>query len=135
LKKNNFKKINIKMSNENSLINNTETSNVTISNIPENIEKRWELVNKIEEGLNNLLETYNNNTKLKAYKKKLEKMKNLKEQLSKQEQDLKLANIVTLRERNVYLEKLRNIEEIGEEKDWEDEEGFLQVIQDLLYKD
>jgi cell shape-determining protein MreC len=123
------------MSNENSLINNTETSNVTISNIPENIEKRWELVSKIEEGLNNLLETYNNNTKLKAYKKKLEKMKNLKEQLSKQEQDLKLANIVTLRERNVYLEKLRNIEEIGEEKDWEDEEGFLQVIQDLLYKD
>jgi cell shape-determining protein MreC len=123
------------MSNENSLINNTETSNVTISNIPENIEKRWELVNKIEEGLNNLLETYNNNTKLKAYKKKLEKMKNLKEQLSKQEQDLKLANIVTLRERNVYLEKLRNIEEIGDEKDWEDEEGFLQVIQDLLYKD
>lgn len=123
------------MSNENSLINNTETSNVTISNIPENIEKRWELVSKIEEGLNNLLETYNNNTKLKAYKKKLEKMKNLKEQLSKQEQDLKLANIVTLRERNVYLEKLRNIEEIGDEKDWEDEEGFLQVIQDLLYKD
>ena len=123
------------MSNENSLINNTETSNVTISNIPENIEKRWELVSKIEEGLNNLLETYNNNTKLKAYKKKLEKMKNLKEQLSKQEQDLKLANIVTLRERNVYLEKLRNIEEIGEEKDWEDEEGFLQVIKDLLYKD
>ncbi len=123
------------MSNENSLINNTETSNVTISNIPENIEKRWELVNKIEEGLNNLLETYNNNTKLKAYKKKLEKMKNLKEQLSKQEQDLKLANIVTLRERNVYLEKLRNIEEIGDKKDWEDEEGFLQVIQDLLYKD
>ena len=123
------------MSNENSLINNTETSNVTISNIPENIEKRWELVSKIEEGLNNLLETYNNNTKLKAYKKKLEKMKNLKEQLSKQEQDLKLANIVTLRERNVYLEKLRNIEEIGEEKDWEDEEGFLQVIHDLLYKD
>ena len=119
------------MSNENSLINNTETSNVTISNIPENIEKRWELVSKIEEGLNNLLETYNNNTKLKAYKK----MKNLKEQLSKQEQDLKLANIVTLRERNVYLEKLRNIEEIGDEKDWEDEEGFLQVIQDLLYKD
>ena len=123
------------MSNENSLINNTETSNVTISNIPENIEKRWELVSKIEEGLNNLLETYNNNTKLKAYKKKLEKMKNLKEQLSKQEQDLKLANIVTLRERNVYLEKLRNIEEIGEKKDWEDEEGFLQVIHDLLYKD
>ena len=123
------------MSNENSLINNTETSNVTISNIPENIEKRWELVSKIEEGLNNLLETYNNNTKLKAYKKKLEKMKNLKEQLSKQEQDLKLANIVTLRERNVYLEKLRNIEEIGDKKDWEDEEGFLQVIQDLLYKD
>ena len=123
------------MSNENSLINNTETSNVTISNIPENIEKRWELVNKIEEGLNNLLETYNNNTKLKAYKKKLEKMKNLKEQLSKQEQDLKLANIVTLRERNVYLEKLRNIEEIGDKKDWEDEEGFLQAIQDLLYKD
>ena len=62
-------------------------------------------------------------------------MKNLKEQLSKQEQDLKLANIVTLRERNVYLEKLRNIEEIGDKKDWEDEEGFLQVIQDLLYKD
>ena len=123
------------MSNENSLINNTETSNVTISNIPENIEKRWELLSKIEEGLNNLLETYNNNKKLKAYKKKLEKMKNLKEQLSKQEQDLKLANIVTLRERNVYLEKLRNIEEIGDEKDWEDEEGFLQIIQDLLYKD
>ena len=48
---------------------------------------------------------------------------------------MKLAKIITLRERNLYLEKLREVEEYGDGLEWKDSEGILKELKTLLYAD
>ena len=98
-------------------------------------KKRWELLPKIKQGLDELSNQNKNNPKIKALQLALDKMINMKNTLSQQENNLKLGKLISLRERNVYLEKLRQIEEYGENLDWKDEEGFLTQINTLLYND
>ena len=98
-------------------------------------KKRWELLPKIKQGLDELSNQNKNNPKIKALQLALDKMISMKEHLSKQENDLKLGKLIALRERNAYLEKLRQIEEYGENLEWKDEEGFLDQINNLLYND
>jgi hypothetical protein len=59
----------------------------------------------------------------------------MREKISKQGEDLKLSLLISSRERNVYLEKLRKIEEFCEEKNWEDGDGLLKEIYNTLYGD
>ena len=98
-------------------------------------KKRWELLPKIKQGLDELSNQNKNNPKIKALQLALDKMINMKNTLSQQENNLKLGKLISLRERNVYLEKLRQIEEYGENLEWKDEEGFLNQINNLLYND
>ena len=98
-------------------------------------KKRWELLPKIKQGLDELSDRNKNNPKIKALQLALDKMINMKNNLTQQENNLKLGKLISLRERNVYLEKLRKIEEYGENLDWKDEEGFLTQINTLLYND
>ena len=98
-------------------------------------KKRWELLPKIKQGLDELSNQNKNNPKIKALQLALDKMISMKNTLSQQESNLKLGKLISLRERNVYLEKLRQIEEYGENLDWKDEEGFLNQINTLLYND
>ena len=64
-----------------------------------------------------------------------DKFKELKDNFLKQEENLKLRLLISSRERNVYLEKLRKIEEYCEEKNWEDKDGLLKEIYEILYND
>jgi len=64
-----------------------------------------------------------------------ESFKNLKEKISKQQETLKLKLLIASRERNVYLEKLRKVEEYGEGKSWKDEKNVLKKIYEILYND
>ena len=98
-------------------------------------KKRWELLPKIKQGLDELSNQNKNNPKIKALQLALDKMINMKNTLAQQENNLKLGKLISLRERNVYLEKLRQIEEYGDNLDWKDEEGFLTQINTLLYND
>jgi hypothetical protein len=59
----------------------------------------------------------------------------MKDSLTKQEDELKLHLLISSRERNVYLEKLRKVEEFCESKDWSDTNGILRQIYDILYND
>jgi len=59
----------------------------------------------------------------------------LKEKVIKQQENLKLRLLIASRERNVYLEKLRKVEEYGEEKNWSGEKNVLKKIYDILYND
>jgi hypothetical protein len=43
--------------------------------------------------------------------------------------------LISSRERNVYLEKLRKIEEFCEEKNWDEPSGLLKSIYEILYND
>jgi hypothetical protein len=57
--------------------------------------------------------------------KRLERIKNLNNNVSKNESELKLEYILLMRERNVYFEKLKMIQGLGENNGWEDETGML----------
>lgn len=104
-------------------------------------EKRWELLSGVQKGIEELLNEYDalQDTKeideVKILIDSLKRMKDIKEKITSQEEELKLRLLISSRERNVYLEKLRKIEEYGEDKEWKDEDGFLSQISEILYSD
>jgi hypothetical protein len=59
----------------------------------------------------------------------------MREKIINQSENLQLTLLISSRERNVYLEKLRKIEEFCEEKNWEDSDGTLKEIYNILYGD
>jgi len=99
-----------------------------------NKEKRWELLEGVEKGIEEL-KLESNNPEIKSLLSSLQKMKELKKSLSAQEEELKLRLLISSRERNVYLEKLRKIEEFGEENKWIDNSGYLSRLSEILYND
>ncbi len=98
-------------------------------------ENKWELLPQIQQKLDELIEQNNNNTTIINLKTKFDKIEELKNKLTEQGNNLKLAKIISLRERNLYLEKLRQIEEYGDELQWKDSEGILKELNTLLYTD
>ena len=98
-------------------------------------ENKWELLPQIQQKLDELIEQNNNNATIINLKTKFDKIEELKNKLTEQGNNLKLAKIITLRERNLYLEKLRQIEEYGDELQWKDSEGILKELNTLLYTD
>lgn len=100
-----------------------------------NKEKRWELLEGVEKGIEELKLEQSNNPEIDTLLSSLQKMKELKKALSSQEEELKLRLLISSRERNVYLEKLRKIEEFGEESKWIDNTGYLSRLSEILYND
>jgi len=64
----------------------------------------------------------------------INRLKELKDNIKKQDENLKLRSLISSRERNVLLEKLRNIESHCEEKNWDDTENVMKDIYSILYK-
>ena len=121
-----------------SSINNEPLSGSRISKLSKvnlSKENKWELLPQIQQKLDELIEQNNNNTTIINLKTKFDKIEELKNKLTEQGNNLKLAKIITLRERNLYLEKLRQIEEYGDELQWKDSEGILKELNTLLYTD
>ncbi len=58
----------------------------------------------------------------------------MKDNIKKQDENLKLRSLISSRERNVLLEKLRNIESHCEEKNWDDPDNVMKDIYAILYK-
>lgn len=102
-------------------------------------EKRWELIYGVQKGIEDLFQytSFVDKVELQMLLDSLDKMKNLKDKISNQEKELKLRLLVSSRERNVYLEKLRKIEEYGESKNWKDDNSveLFSKLSDLLYND
>lgn len=104
-------------------------------------EKRWELISGVEKGMQDLLQEYAEDEdnlatqELSILIDSLKKMKKQKDAILLQEEELKLRLLISSRERNVYLEKLRKIEEYGEENNWKDDNNYLIKISEILYND
>lgn len=95
-------------------------------------DKRWELLTEVKRGLQELpMES----PEIPKLIETTEKLQELKEKISMQQEDLKLEYLISCRERNVYLEKLRKAEEFCEDKNWTDEDGIMKDIYDILYND
>ena len=121
-----------------SSINNEPLSGSRISKLSKvnlSKENKWELLPQIQQKLDELIEQNNNNATIINLKTKFDKIEELKNKLIEQGNNLKLAKIISLRERNLYLEKLRQIEEYGDELQWKDSEGILKELNTLLYTD
>ena len=121
-----------------SSINNEPLSGSRISKLSKvnlSKENKWELLPQIQQKLDELIEQNNNNSTIINLKSKFDKIEELKNKLIEQGNNLKLAKIITLRERNLYLEKLRQIEEYGDELQWKDSERILKELNTLLYTD
>jgi hypothetical protein len=114
--------------------NANSNSQTSLSNTGK--DKRWELLNEVKKGLVELnSETLGNYPEIQSLIQNTDKFKEMKEKIAKQEENLKLELLISSRERNVYLEKLRKIEEFCEDKNWEDPDGLLKEIYDILYVD
>lgn len=98
-------------------------------------EKRWDLLEGVQRGIEELKLEESNNSEIDLLLSSLKMMKDLKEKLNVQEEELKLRLLICSRERNVYLEKLRKIEEFGEEHEWKDSIGFMSKLSEILYSD
>ena len=99
-----------------------------------NKEKRWDLLDGVQNGIEELKDD-NKNPEIDVLLQSLKKMRDLKQSITSQEEELKLRLLVSSRERNVYLEKLRKIEEYGEQKEWKDPIGYLSQLSEILYSD
>lgn len=119
-------------------IQRRESSSKTIE------ERRWELLKGVRKSLEDLNQKELENQSLTRFKlnqknysliEAADQFKNFKEKISKQQENLKLRLLIASRERNVYLEKLRKVEEYGEDKNWNDENNLLKKIYEILYND
>ena len=130
--------MNIKIVRENSDLPSQKPGNITSSTTSTSSgikEKKWELLGGVKKGLEEIAVQSRNNPEIKSLIENTDKLKDTREKILRQEEELKLSLLISSRERNVYLEKLRKIEEFGEEKNWEDEEGLLKDIYGILYCD
>jgi len=62
----------------------------------------------------------------------LEKIHSLNGKLEKDEEKLKLEYIMLLKEKHTFVNKLKAIENLGDNFDWDDQSGVLQKIKPLI---
>jgi hypothetical protein len=64
-----------------------------------------------------------------------DKLQQMRGKIQNQTENLKLTLLISCRERNVYFEKLRKIEEFCEDRKWEDNKGYMKEMYNILYGD
>ena len=84
------------------------------------IELLIERKSQLEDLLENESEVLSQQLQVKMKQKiaKLDKLINLATDLQQQESTLKVQYLTLIKERNVYFDKLRRIEVVGEENEW-----------------
>ena len=127
--------ISVNSSNNISAIYNPNNISNNISTTSQNGGKKWDLLGGVKKGLQEILIESNNHPEVKSMIDSTDKLKESKEKINKQSEELKLGLLISSRERNVYLEKLRKIEEYCEERNWEDGDKLLKEIYEILYGD
>ncbi len=100
-----------------------------------NIEK-WNFAQKAIEEIENIerVDTSQEAERLSKLKEKLLRLTQLHEKVAEKEEVLHLQHVALLTERNLYLEKWKNIEKLGLENNWQDESGLLHKIRMLIMK-
>lgn len=117
--------------------NLSNSNSAASSNTPANSlkDKKWELLGGVKKGLEEISNEVGNNPDVKSLIEQTDKIQEMRGKICTQSENLKLSLLISSRERNVYLEKLRKIEEFCEDKNWEDKDGMLKDIYNILYGD
>ena len=98
-------------------------------------EQKWkvlEAASKEIEELEQSEEAAEDLTNLSDMKEKINKLIMLRDKLGESEEKTQMQQAILLRERNLYLEKWRMIEQLGQDNDWEDESMLLNSIKELI---
>lgn len=101
-----------------------------------NIEQKWKVIDTVISELELLQKSNENNEnleKLNEIYKKLIRIKSLKQNIDKDDNELKLEYVVLMRERNLYFEKLKQIQKLGAENNWKDKGSLLTEINSVLF--
>lgn len=101
-----------------------------------NIEQKWKVIDTVIAELELLQKSNENNDnfeKLNEIYKKLIRIKSLKQNIDKDDNELKLEYVVLMRERNLYFEKLKQIQKLGAENNWKDKGSLLAEINGVLF--
>lgn len=88
------------------------------------------LINEVN--LISKLEDKNQTNQFADITNKLQRLKDLNDQISVHENMLKPEYLVLMRERNVYFEKLKMIQTLGEQCQWQDDTGLLNYVKQFL---
>ena len=99
------------------------------------MEQKWKLLDSVISDVEFLQKTESNESveKINELFKKLLRVKSLKQNIEKDEQELKLEYVVLMRERNLYFEKLKQVQRLGGENNWKDKGGLLSEINNILF--
>jgi len=73
------------------------------------------------------------NEPLHDLSKKLKSIISLHEKCNLAEQRMRAKQLTLMRERNLYLEKYRKLEALGEQEDWKDRQGILMTVQEIMF--
>lgn len=99
-----------------------------------NMDQKWKLIDSVIYEIEMMQKTENNeNEKLNEIYKNLLRIKSLKTNIEKDDNELKLEYVVLMRERNLYFEKLKQIQRLGSENNWKDKGGLLADINNILF--
>lgn len=71
-------------------------------------------------------------TELHEVHEKIFKIKSLNQKLEKDEEKLKLEYVMLLKEKHTYVNKLKAIENLGDNFDWDDHAGLLAKIRPMI---
>lgn len=99
------------------------------------LEQKWKIAEDAAKDIEILEQSEDNAedlTRLSPMKEKIQRLVALKEKLGGTEGHVHLQNAILLRERNLYLEKWRMIEQLGQDNDWNDDTQLLNTIKDLI---
>jgi len=96
--------------------------------------EKWSFAQKAIEEIENIekVDTSKEAERLSKLKEKLFRITQLHEKVTEKEEVLHLQHIALLTERNLYLQKWRMIEKLGQDQDWQDDTGLLQKIRHLI---
>ena len=99
------------------------------------MEEKWRIVDTVINEIEGIKQQEDGPEarKLDEISNKLIRLKALRENIIKDENQLKLQYLILMRERNVYFEKLKMIQTVGEDNEWQDSDGLLQGIMKTLY--
>lgn len=100
-------------------------------------DQKWNSIPSILTELNLLQKQQISNpfilAKINEVSQKLTRIRSLKEKIDVDGEKLKLEYLVLMRERNLYFEKLKGIQNVGDQNDWKDQEGLMEGIREILF--
>ena len=93
-----------------------------------NFEQKWKLMNVVQDQLEKTkykAQDTQYEERVAVLQDKVGRILDLKEKLDTNIEDVRKQYLTLTRERNIYLEKWKLIEAIGQENNWEDSKGIL----------